>query len=136
MKSVTNKIAKVFKEMDLDPTIEDNTIYLNLLVEDIGITINFIISNSKIKDDMFRLDFVVGPITHVVNYDNMIKKIHDLNRETMITYFSINKNNDIVAIYHNLSREETISEDAGFLFLVIYRQIIETYPTLMKVNWQ
>ena len=137
MKSVTNKIAKAFKELKLDPIVEDNNIYINnLAVEDIGITTNFIIINSKIKDDMFRLDLVMGPITHVVNYDSMISTVHDLNRESIITLFTINSNNDLVGIHHNLSREDTIAEDASFLFLVIYRQIIETYPAIMKANWQ
>jgi len=137
MKSVTNKILKKLKEYGFEMTIDGNNIFIhNLLLDDIGININVVISNFKIKDDIYRLDFLAGPITHVVNYDSMINAVHSLNNETVFSIFSINDNNDLIFQLHNLSREDTIAEDADFLFLIIYRQIIEIYPKIMKANWQ
>lgn len=88
MKSVTNKIFKKLKEYGFEMTIDGNNIFIhNLLLDDIGININVVISNLKIKNDIYRLDFLVGPITHVVNYDSMINAVHSLNNETVFQYF-------------------------------------------------
>lgn len=137
MKSVLNDIAKRLKK-HYQLTIKSDSICIyNVRIEEIAITVNVIIYLNEMPNDTFLLRILMFPITNIVNHDNLLHTIHDLNRNTpLVLYYFDEKNIDLLAFFSNVSRKKTVADDVDFLLPLFFYNVISTYPTIMKANWQ
>lgn len=137
MNEAIKKISKNLDQLELhyEYTENSNGIILNLLSEELGISIRYLIDLDENKDKSYTLTIITSDVLRVKNEYKVLKVINEINYKTNFIVYCIDEDKDLRVKFNTFDTIEIIADNCiGFLREVI-NNIESNYDKIMKANW-
>lgn len=133
IKQISKNLDQI--KMHYEYTDDKNGIILNLISEELGFSLRYLIDVGKNNDESYTLNIFTSDILKVKNEYNVLKVINKINYDSNFFIYCIGENNDLHVKFNTFDTLESIATDALVFLRELINNIESNYDEIMKANW-